>query len=527
MSSVEFAQRKRFEAEAARMADRIAAVEGAPLGASDARGIEHFDVLIVGAGLSGIGAAYHLQAECPKKSYLLLEGRNAIGGTWDLFRYPGVRSDSDMYTLGYRFRPWKEAKAIADGPSILRYIRETAQQYGIDRKIRYGHQVKAARWSSADAEWTVEAAKADGSTTRFTCNFLYMCSGYYDYAGGYMPGWPAMEKFRGQIVHPQKWPENLQYKDKRVVVIGSGATSVTLVPAMAETAAHVVMVQRSPSYILALPSQDAVANWLRGKVPAQLAYAIVRWKNVLVAMYLFNQSRQKPEKIKKWLLGLTQKALGPDFDVEKHFTPRYNPWDQRLCFIPDEDLFRAIRSGKASVVTDEIETFTEKGLRLRSGQELEADIIVTATGLKVQLMGGMEVWVDGAQVTLSRAMSYKGMMYSDVPNLASSFGYTNASWTLKSDLTAEYVCRLLKHMDAGGYVRCTPRKRDASIAEQPAIDFSSGYIQRAKDVLPKQGSKRPWRLHQNYALDMLEFRFASVDDGTMEFKRAQKEESMA
>jgi len=504
------------------MADRPAVAEDAPLHTGEESGVEHFDVLIVGAGLSGIGAAYHLQAECPNKSYLILEGREAIGGTWDLFRYPGVRSDSDMYTLGYRFRPWGEAKAIADGPSILRYIRETAQEYGIDRKIRYGHKVKSARWSSADEHWTVDAAKADSSAARFTCNFLYMCSGYYDYAGGYMPSWPGMEKFRGQIVHPQKWPENLDYKDKRVVVIGSGATSVTLVPAMAEAAAHVVMLQRSPSYILPLPSQDVVANWLRGKVPPRLAYAIVRWKNVLVAMYLFNQSRTKPEKIKKWLLGMVQKALGPNYDVAKHFTPRYNPWDQRLCFIPDEDLFRAIKSGKASVVTDEIESFTEKGLRLRSGEELDADIIVTATGLKVQLMGGMEVWVDGEPVTLSRAMSYKGMMYSDVPNLASSFGYTNASWTLKSDLTAEYVCRLLKHMDVGGYARCTPRKRDASIAEQPAIDFSSGYIQRAKDVLPKQGSKRPWRLHQNYALDMLEFRFASVDDGTMEFVKRIK-----
>ena len=504
------------------MADRPAVAEDAPLHTGEESGVEHFDVLIVGAGLSGIGAAYHLQAECPNKSYLILEGREAIGGTWDLFRYPGVRSDSDMYTLGYRFRPWGEAKAIADGPSILRYIRETAQEYGIDRKIRYGHKVKSARWSSADEHWTVDAAKADSSAARFTCNFLYMCSGYYDYAGGYMPSWPGMEKFRGQIVHPQKWPENLDYKDKRVVVIGSGATSVTLVPAMAEAAAHVVMLQRSPSYILPLPSQDVVANWLRGKVPPRLAYAIVRWKNVLVAMYLFNQSRTKPEKIKKWLLGMVQKALGPNYDVAKHFTPRYNPWDQRLCFIPDEDLFRAIKSGKASVVTDEIESFTEKGLRLRSGENLDADIIVTATGLKVQLMGGMEVWVDGAPVMLSRAMSYKGMMYSDVPNLASSFGYTNASWTLKSDLTAEYVCRLLKHMDVGGYARCTPRKRDASISEQPAIDFSSGYIQRAKDVLPKQGSKRPWRLHQNYALDMLEFRFASVDDGTMEFVKRIK-----
>jgi monooxygenase len=490
--------------------------------AGDPGRTEHFDVVIVGAGLSGIGAAYHLQVECPKKSYVILEGRKALGGTWDLFRYPGVRSDSDMYTLGYRFRPWKEAKAIADGPAISKYIRETAEEYGIDRKIRYGHQVKAAAWSSADARWTVEAATAEGQAVRCTCNFLYMCSGYYDYAGGYMPGWPGMENFRGQIVHPQKWPEGLDYKDKRVIVIGSGATSVTLVPAMAETAKHVVMLQRSPSYILALPGKDMVAEWLRGKVPAGLAYTIVRWKNVFVGMYLYKQSRSKPEKITKWLLGLAKKALGPGVDVEKHFTPRYKPWDQRLCFVPDADLFRAIKSGKASVETDEIETFTEKGVRLKSGEELEADIIVTATGLKVQLMGGMEVCVDGQRVKLSRALTYKGMMYSDVPNLASSFGYTNASWTLKSDLTAEYVCRLLKHMDAGGFAYCTPRKGSEEIVEEPAIDFSSGYIQRAMDVLPKQGSKRPWKLHQNYALDLLEFRFGSVEDGVMEFTAGKK-----
>ena len=490
--------------------------------AGDPGRTEHFDVVIVGAGLSGIGAAYHLQVECPKKSYVILEGRKALGGTWDLFRYPGVRSDSDMYTLGYRFRPWREAKAIADGPAILKYIRETAEEYGIDRKIRYGHKAKAAAWSSADARWTVETVTAEGHAVRLTCNFLYMCSGYYDYAGGYMPGWPGMENFRGQIVHPQKWPEGLDYKDKRVIVIGSGATSVTLVPAMAETAKHVVMLQRSPSYILALPGKDMVAEWLRGKVPAGLAYTIVRWKNVFVGMYLYKQSRSKPEKITKWLLGLARKALGPGVDVEKHFTPRYKPWDQRLCFVPDADLFRAIKSGKASVETDEIETFTEKGVRLKSGQELEADIIVTATGLKVQLMGGMEVCVDGQRVKLSRALTYKGMMYSDVPNLASSFGYTNASWTLKSDLTAEYVCRLLKHMDAGGFAYCTPRKGSEAIVEEPAIDFSSGYIQRALDVLPKQGSKRPWKLHQNYALDLLEFRFGSVDDGVMEFTRAKQ-----
>jgi len=506
------------------MGESIALLADNLLG-SAAQHIEHFDVLIVGAGLSGIGAAYHLQKELPDKTYAILEGRNAIGGTWDLFRYPGVRSDSDMYTLGYRFRPWRSAKAIADGPSILKYIRETAFENGIDGKIRYNHRAKLASWSSTDAVWTVEVAAPEGKTLRLTCNFLYMCSGYYDYSEGYMPGWPGMGRFAGKIIHPQKWPEDLDYKDKRVIVIGSGATSVTLVPSMAKTARHVVMLQRSPTYILALPSQDFIAELLRGKIPARLAYTLVRWKNVLIAMYLFNRSRQKPERMKKWIVGLAQKALGSDYDVAKHFTPRYKPWDQRLCLIPDADLFQSIREGKASVVTDEIETFTEKGLLLRSGQELEADIIVTATGLKVQLMGGMEICVGGKQVNLSHTMAYKGMMYSDIPNLASSFGYTNASWTLKSDLTAEYVCRLLKHMDARGYATCTPRKRDASISEEPAIDFSSGYIQRAKNVLPKQGSQRPWRLHQNYALDLLEFRFANVEDGTMEFGRVSKRSS--
>jgi monooxygenase len=496
------------------MADSTTLVANESRSAAGDPPIEHFDVLIVGAGLSGIGAAYHIQKECPGKTYVILEGRKAMGGTWDLFRYPGVRSDSDMYTLGYRFRPWREAKAIADGPSILRYIRETAQEYGIDRKIRYHHRAKLASWSSAEARWTVEVATADGATRRFTCNLLYMCSGYYNYAEGYMPGWPGMDRFAGKIVHPQMWPENLDYKNKRVVVIGSGATSVTLVPAMAETAQHVVMLQRSPSYILSLPSQDVVANFLRGKIPAPLAYILVRWKNVLISSFLFQRARRKPEQMKQWILGLAQQALGPDHDVAKHFSPRYNPWEQRLCLVPDGDLFRAIRSGKASMVTDEIETFTEKGLRLRSGQELEADIIVTATGLNLQMMGGMQVCVDATAIKVSRTLAYKGMMYSDVPNLASSFGYTNASWTLKSDLTAGYVCRLLKYMDAHGYDTCTPRKHDPSITEEPAIDFSSGYIQRALD--------EPWRLHQNYALDILEFRFASVDDGTMEFARAAK-----
>lgn len=499
-----------------------ALVAGSSPSATDQPVSEHFHVLIVGAGLSGIGAAYHLQKECPDKTYLLLEARNAIGGTWDLFRYPGVRSDSDMFTLGYSFRPWQDAKAIADGPWILQYIRETAKEFGIDRKIRYGHRAKTAWWSSADALWTVEVARSNGETTRFACNFLYMCSGYYDYAEGYMPGWPGMERFRGKIVHPQNWPEDLDYSDKRVVVIGSGATAVTLVPAMSSTAKHVVMLQRSPTYVLELPSQDRIANWLHGKVPSRLAYTLVRWKNVLISQYLYNRARRSPKKTKRWLLRLAQEALGPDYDVARHFNPRYNPWDQRLCLVPDGDLFRVIRSGKASVVTDEIETFTENGLLLHSGEELEAEIIVTATGLRLLLLGGMQVHVDGTPLTLSQAFTYKGMMFNDVPNLAVSLGYTNASWTLKSDLTSEYVCRLLKHMDTRGFDTCTPRKRDPSITAQKAIPLASGYILRAIEQLPKQGSKRPWRLHQNYALDMLEFRFAPVEDGTMEFARATK-----
>lgn len=478
-----------------------------------------FDVIIVGAGLSGIGAAYHIQTKCPSKTFAILEGRKALGGTWDLFRYPGVRSDSDMYTLGYPFRPWKEAKAIAEGSAILTYLQETAREYGIDRHIRLGHQVARASWSSSEALWTVDASDEHGKAVRFTCRFLYMCSGYYDSAQGHMPGWPGMDRYRGRIVHPQEWPADLDYKDKRVVVIGSGATAVTLVPALAQTAAHVVMLQRSPTYIVTIPSEDPIANGLRRLLPARLAYEIIRWKNVLLGMIFYNLARIRPEQTKKKIQELVQKQLGPGYDVEKHFSPRYNPWDQRLCLVPDADLFSAIRSGKASVATDEIETFTEKGLRLKSGAELEADIIVTATGLKLKMLGGMQITIEGKVPDLARTLSYKGIMYSDIPNLASAFGYTNASWTLKSDLTAQYVCRLLNHMDAEGYAFCTPRRRDPSIGEEPLVNFSSGYFQRAGDSLPKQGSKKPWKLYQNYALDMMALRLGAVEDGVMEFSR--------
>ena len=480
---------------------------------------EHFDVLVVGAGLSGIGAGYHLQEKCPNRSYAILEARDSIGGTWDLFRYPGIRSDSDMYTLGYSFQPWTNAKAIADGPSILEYVRQTAKDYGIDRNIRFHHRVKRAEWSTANSKWTVEAERGPSQETmRFTCNFLLMCSGYYDYAQGYTPDFPGTERYRGRVVHPQKWTDDVDYAGKRVVVIGSGATAVTLVPSMAETAAHVTMLQRSPSYILSLPAQDPIANGLRRILPSKLAYAITRWKNVLLTMLVFQLSRRRPEWIKKLIHKGVRAALGPDYDVDQHFKPRYNPWDQRMCLVPDGDLFRSIREGRVSVVTDHIETFTEKGLKLKSGAELEADVIVTATGLNLLAMGGMQVSVDNRPIDLSKTLSYKGMMLSGVPNLASAIGYTNASWTLKCDLTCEYVCRLINYMDRHGYRACVPHQADPSVTEVPWLDFTSGYVQRSVAKFPKQGSKRPWKLYQNYALDLLSLRFGRLRDA-MVFSR--------
>ncbi len=480
---------------------------------------EHVDVLIVGAGLSGIGAAVHLQTRRPDHSYAILEMREAMGGTWDLFRYPGIRSDSDMYTLGYSFKPWTNAKAIADGPSIRAYVEETAREHEIESRVRFGIRVRRASWSSEAARWTVEAERvATGETIRLTCGFLHMCAGYYNYDAGYTPEFKGRELFAGRVVHPQHWPEDLDYAGQRVLVIGSGATAVTLVPELASQAAHVTMVQRSPTYVVSRPAEDAIANWLRRWLPAKLAYGIVRWKNVLLQMFVFNRARKRPERVKQFLIDRVRESLGPDYDVETHFTPRYDPWDQRLCLVPDEDLFAAIREGRASVVTDRIETFTEKGLRLESGRELEADLIVTATGLDLQLMGGLDIEVDGRPVEAAESLTYKGMMYSGIPNLSSSMGYTNASWTLKCDLTAEYLCRLLGHMRDHGYVQCTPR-RDPDVGEEPWADFSSGYIQRALDRFPRQGTRKPWRMHQNYALDLLAFRLGRVDDGTLEFRR--------
>ena len=482
----------------------------------DANEATHVDVLIVGAGLSGIGAGYHLQKNCPGKSYAILEGREAIGGTWDLFRYPGIRSDSDMYTLGYSFKPWTEAKAIADGPRILNYVRETANDNGIDKKIRFNHHVKSASWSSQDARWTVEVERGPAKErVRFTCGFLFMCSGYYNYENGYLPEFTGMDTFKGRIVHPQKWTEDIDSAGKRVVVIGSGATAVTLVPEMAKTAAHVTMLQRSPTYVVARPAEDALANKLREKLPATLAYHLIRWRNVLFGMYFFQLCRRKPERAKQMILGGVRHALGPDYDIATHFTPRYNPWQQRLCLVPDGDLFKSIKEGRSSVVTNTIETFTEKGIRLADGSELEADLIVTATGLNLQVLGGMQVSVDGRAVDFAKTLNYKGMMYSDVPNLASSFGYTNASWTLKCDLTCEYVCRLVNYMDKHGYKQCTPRNTDPDLRQENWLDFTSGYVQRSVAKMPKQGSKRPWKLYQNYALDIVTLRLGKVDDGVM------------
>jgi cation diffusion facilitator CzcD-associated flavoprotein CzcO len=482
---------------------------------------DHVDVLIIGAGLSGIGAGHHLQANCPGKSYAILEAREASGGTWDLFRYPGIRSDSDMFTLGYSFRPWKEAKAIADGPSILRYVRDTAREGGIDRHIRFNHRVVRAEWSSEEARWTVDVERTDsGETVQMTCGFLFSCSGYFNYDETYTPELPGIEKFGGRVVHPQFWSEDIDYKGKKVVVIGSGATAVTLVPAMADEAEHVTMLQRSPSYVISLPGQDPIADVLRKLLPAKVAYPIVRWKNVLLATTFFQLSRRRPKLIKKLILKGVEVNLGRDYPIDPHFTPRYKPWDQRVCLVPDADLFRAIKKGGASMETDTIETFTETGIKLASGKELEADLVVTATGLQLQAMGGVQVAVDGRDVKMSDTVGYKGMMFSDVPNLATALGYTNASWTLKCDLTCEYVCRVLKHMDERGYAQVTPRNHDPDLETQPFIDLKSGYVERAIHLFPKQGLRAPWRLYQNYARDILVLRFGALEDDALEFRRA-------
>ncbi len=481
----------------------------------------HVDVLIIGAGISGISSAWHIQKRCPGKTYGILEQRDNIGGTWDLFRYPGIRSDSDMYTLGYRFKPWTDKKAIADGNAIRRYLNETADQNSIRDKIRFGRQVKRASWSSDTARWTVETARTEtGETEHFTCNFLSVCAGYYDYEEGYTPEFSGRDRFRGQVIHPQHWPEGLDYEDKRVVVIGSGATAVTIIPEMAKNAAHVTMLQRSPSYMASRPAEDGGAQFLMKILPAKLVYTLIRWRNVFLQMYFFNAARSRPEKTKERLLDMLRDQLPANYDVETHFTPDYDPWDQRLCLVSDSDLFEAISNGTASIATDKIEAFTETGIKLTSGKQLEADIIVTATGLNLHNFGGAEVFVDGRHIPSGECMTYKGMMYSGVPNLAATFGYTNASWTLKADLTSEFLCRILNYMDKVGAVQCAPHLHDPEVKEEPIVDFSSGYFKRAEHKMPKQGSKKPWKLNQNYALDIIAMRYGKIDDGVLEFKKS-------
>jgi monooxygenase len=483
---------------------------------------DHVDVLIVGAGLSGIGAACHLRRRCPDRTFTILESRDAIGGTWDLFRYPGVRSDSDMFTLGYVFRPWTEAKAIADGGSIRRYVRDTARENGIEPHVRFQHRVLGAAWSSADARWTVRARRADtAEEIELTCAFLFVCAGYYNYERGYRPDLPGLDEFAGPVVHPQHWPQDLDYDDKRVLVVGSGATAVTLVPAMADRAAHVTMLQRSPSYVLSLPSRDPLADLLRRRLPQRVAYPIVRWKNVLLATATYQLARRRPRLMSRLLRKGALSQLPAGYDVDTHFGPRYQPWDQRLCFVPDGDLFAAVSSGKAEVVTDTVDRFTAGGVRLASGRELDADVVVTATGLNLLPIGGVALSVDGRDVELRDTVAYKGMMLSGVPNFAFTIGYTNGSWTLKGDLVARYVCRLLNHLTTRGYDTCTPVAPDTGELA-PIIDLKSGYVLRSLDKLPRQGPSAPWRLYQNYARDVLLMRYRSLADRGMRFDRAPR-----
>lgn len=486
--------------------------------AGDETGVEHLDVLVIGAGLSGIGAGHFLQAECPWASYAILEARDAIGGTWDLFRYPGIRSDSDMFTLGYSFRPWTGEQSIADGGSILQYIRDTASESGIDRHIRFRHRIVSAEWSSADARWTVAAERTDsGEVVTLTCGFLFSCSGYYRYDHGYQPDFPGMDRFTGPVVHPQAWPEGLDYAGKQVLVIGSGATAVTLVPSMAGTAAHVTMLQRSPTYIASLPARDPVANRLRRFLPARVSGPVNRWLLALRSQAFYQLSQRRPSLVKRILRKGLERELPAGYDIDTHFTPTYDPWDQRFCIVPDGDLFAAIRSGDVSVVTDHIESFDETGLRLRSGGHLDADIIVTATGLELLFIGGIRLSVDGEEVDPATRMTYKGMMLEGVPNMAMAFGYTNASWTLKCDLTCDYVCRLLNHMRDSGRRQCTPQNSDRTVATEAFLGLTSGYVQRSADRFPKQGSRFPWQVHQSYLRDYRAMKLRPLQDDAMVF----------
>lgn len=489
---------------------------------------DHFDVIIVGAGLSGIGSAVHLQKHCPNKTFAILESRASIGGTWDLFRYPGIRSDSDMHTLGYNFKPWTEAKAIADGPSIRKYVRETADEYNITSKIRFNSKVQSAQWSTPDAMWTIETTNEEGETSRVTANFLFMNGGYYNYDKPFDPGFDGVEEFKGEVIHPQFWPEDMDYTGKKVIVIGSGATAMTLVPAMAQKASSVTMVQRSPTYVVSRDAEDKWANRLRAVLPASWAYALTRFKNTTMQNYMYKKTRNQPEQVKNFLLQQMAQHLDKD-TIDQHFTPSYNPWDQRLCLIPNADLYEALNSGKANVVTNHIDRFSEKGLLMKDGSEIEADIIVTATGLELTVLSNVDISVDNEKVNLAEKFSYKGMLFSDIPNMAQTFGYINASWTLRADLTAEYVCRLLNRMDELGMQQATPRTRpeDESMPTKPWIDdFTSGYMQRSMHLMPKQGTG-PWQNTQNYLQDKKMVRSAPIDDSALVFDNPRQQKQSA
>lgn len=477
-----------------------------------------YDVIVVGAGLSGIGAAYHLQTECPNKSFTVLEARSTIGGTWDLFKYPGIRSDSDMYTLGFPFNPWQNPKAIADGPAILQYIKDTAQKFGIDKKIQFNHKVIDASWSDSDKIWTLKIAARDQVPQQIIrCKFLFMCSGYYDYNKGYTPEFPGIEMYKGPVVHPQKWDSAIEYQDKNVVIIGSGATAITLVPELAKKAKKVTMLQRSPSYVVSLPSEDKVANVLRKILPNLVAYKLIRWKNILFSIGFYNACRKWPEGLKKYIQKGIKKELGGQYDM-RNFDPQYKPWDQRLCIVPDANLFNAIKNGKAEIVTDIIRQFTPKGMLLASGRELEADLVITATGLKLQLLGGMTMHINGILGDTAKTHCYRGVMFSDVPNFAIAVGYTNASWTLKCDLNCQFVTKLLNYMEEKHYTVCTPRFDSAVFSSEPLLDFNAGYVLRASDSLPKQGSKHPWKVYQNYIRDLMSLKMESVNDKYLEYR---------
>lgn len=475
-----------------------------------------FDVIIVGAGLSGIDASYRIQTDCPHLSYTVLEGRDAIGGTWDLFKYPGIRSDSDMYTLGFPFYPWKNPKAIADGPSILSYINETAEHFGIDKKIQFKHYVKHASWSDEKKQWTIKVNR-EGEALEFRCKFLFMTSGYYNYDQGYAPSFPKSELFKGPIIHPQHWDENLDYANKKIIVIGSGATAVTLVPELAKKAKLVTMLQRSPSYIMTLPSKDGIANFFNKYLPSGLAYNIIKWKNVLLSMFLYQYSQKRPDSMKAFLMKGVHRGLKTD-ELDEHFQPKYNPWDQRLCLVPDGDFFKAIRRGDAEIVTDQIKEFNAAGIELASGDKLDADIIVSATGLQLQLLGGMTIDVNGETIEPSTLHSYKGVMFSNIPNFAFAVGYTNASWTLKCDLNCQFVTRILNYMKENEKSVVIPRFDESKYGSEPLLDFDAGYVKRALHKLPKQGSKKPWKVHQNYIKDTISLKLEKINNPNLEFQ---------